>query len=141
MVVLSRGEIGRMTRRPPTIGLSASGRCVRSVERLGVRVSFLNAVPESVSGAAGDLLNLGSNIGAANAAAQVPTASVLAAGDDEVSAAVAQLFSGHAAAYQALAAQASNFHNQFVQLLSGGSAQYASAEASNAQATAADAIN
>jgi hypothetical protein len=104
-------------------------------------MSFLNTVPELVSAAAGDLSNIGSNLGTANAAAAASTQGVVAAGTDEVSAAVAQLFSGHAQAYQALAAQASKFHNQFVQLLSGGGAQYASAEASNAQATAADAIN
>ena len=90
-------------------------------------MSFLSTVPELVSAAAGDLSNIGSDLGAANAAAAASTRGVLAAGTDEVSAAIAQLFSGHAAAYQALAAQASNFHNQFVQLLSGGGAEYASA--------------
>ena len=66
--------------------------------------------------------------------------SVLAAGADEVSSAVAQLFSGQAQVYQGLAAQAANFHAQFVQLLSGGGLQYASAEATNAQSVL-DAIN
>jgi len=104
-------------------------------------MSFINAVPEAVAAAAGDLSNIGSNLGTANAVAAASTQGVLAAGTDEVSAAVAQLFSGHAQAYQALAAQASNFHNQFVQLLSGGGTQYASAEATNAQAVAQNAIN
>lgn len=44
---------------------------------------------------------------------------MLAAGGDEVSAAIAALFSGHAHAYQALSAQAASFHQQFVQSFRG----------------------
>jgi hypothetical protein len=72
------------------------------------------------------------NIGSANAAALAPTSGGLAAGTDEVSAAVAGLFTAHAQAYRALSAQAASFHQQFVQLMTGGSAQYAAAEAANA---------
>jgi hypothetical protein len=104
-------------------------------------VSFLNALPEAVAAAAGDLSNIGSNLSTATAAAEAPTASVVAAGGDEVSAIVAQMFAGHAQAYQALASQASKFHNQFVQLLSGSGSQYASTEAANAQSIARDAID
>jgi hypothetical protein len=57
-------------------------------------VSFLSALPEAVAAAAGDLSNIGASLGTANAAAVAPTASVLAAGGDEVSAAVAQLGKG-----------------------------------------------
>jgi len=81
-----------------------------------------------VSAAATDLANIGS----ANAAALAPTSGGLAAGTDEVSAAVAGLFTAHAQAYRALSAQAASFHQQFVQLMTGGSAQYAAAEAANA---------
>ena len=66
---------------------------------------------------------------------------MLAAGADDVSAAVAELFSGHAQLYQTLAAQASSFHDQFVKLLSGNGTQYASAEFTNAEQTALNAIN
>ncbi|WP_424734876.1 PE family protein, partial [Mycobacterium sp.] len=57
---------------------------------------------------------------------------MLAAGADEVSAAVAALFSSHAEGYQALGAQAMLFHEQFVQALNTGSGAYAAAEAANA---------
>ncbi len=56
---------------------------------------------------------------------------MLAAGADEVSAAIAGLFTSHAQAYQALSAQAAQFHQQFVQLMNGAGAQYAAAEAAN----------
>ncbi len=77
-------------------------------------MSFVVAAPEVVVAAASDLAGIGSAIGAANAAAAVPTMGVLAAGADEVSAAVADLFGAHAQAYQALSAQAALFHEQFV---------------------------
>src|ERR1700677_2789161 len=95
-------------------------------------MSFVVAAPEFVTAAASDLANIGSAIGAANAAAAAPTSQVLAAGGDEVSSAIAGLFSAQAQAYQALSAQASTFHQQFVQLMNAGAATYASAEAANA---------
>jgi hypothetical protein len=52
-------------------------------------------------------------ISTANAAAATPTAGVLAAAEDEVSEAIASLFSGHAQAFQALSAQAAAFHAQW----------------------------
>ena len=95
-------------------------------------MSYVNAAPEYVAAAATDLANIGSTISSANSAAVGPTSGVLAAGADEVSASVAALFDAHAQAYQALSAQAAYFHEQFVQLLSGGATQYALAEAANA---------
>ena len=95
-------------------------------------MSYVNAAPEYVAAAATDLANIGSTISSANTAAIGPTSGVLAAGADEVSATVAALFDAHAQAYQALSAQAAYFHDQFVQLLTGGATQYAVAEAANA---------
>jgi hypothetical protein len=46
-----------------------------------------------------------------------------------VSARIAALFSTHAQQFQALSAQASSFHQQFVDLMNGGAAQYAGTEA------------
>lgn len=83
-------------------------------------MSFVIAVPEFLSAAATDLANLGSTISAANAAASIPTTGVLAAGADDVSAAIAALFGAHAQAYQTISAQAATFHAQFVQTLSAG---------------------
>ena len=61
-----------------------------------------------------------------------PRRGVLAAGADEVSAAITTIFAAHAQAYQALSAQAATFHQQFVQLMHAGAGSYASAEAANA---------
>jgi PE family len=94
-------------------------------------MSFVIAAPEYVAGAATDLANIGSWINSANSAALGPTSGVLAAGTDEVSAAIAALFTSHAQAYQALSAAAQAFHSQFVQLMSGGAGQYALTEAAN----------
>ncbi|MCV7101166.1 PE family protein, partial [Mycobacterium palustre] len=95
-------------------------------------MSFVFATPEYLAAAATDLSNIGSAISSANAAALAPTSGVLAPGADEVSASIAALFGAHSQAYQALSAQAALFHQQFVNLMSGGAAQYALAEAQNA---------
>ena len=72
-------------------------------------MSFVIAAPEAVASAASNLASIGSTIGEANVAAAAPTTGVVAAGDDEVSSAIASLFSSHAAAFQALSAQAGRF--------------------------------
>lgn len=72
------------------------------------------------------------HLSAANAAAAAPTTAMLAACADEVSAVVASLFARHAQAYQALSLQATAFHQQFVQALTGAGGAYAAAEAVNA---------
>ncbi|MCV7089948.1 PE family protein, partial [Mycobacterium interjectum] len=95
-------------------------------------MSFLVAVPETMTSAATDLENLGATLDAAHGAAASPTTGILAAGADEVSAAVSALFGEYGQTYQALSAQAASFHQQFVQLLNGGATQYALAEAANA---------
>jgi PPE-repeat protein len=94
-------------------------------------MSFVTAAPEIVASAASDLASIGSTIGEANAAAATPTTGVLPAAADEVSAGIASLFGSHAQAFQALSTQAASFHQQFVQLMTGSAAQYASAEAAN----------
>jgi len=52
----------------------------------------------------------------------------LAAAEDEVSTAIAALFSSHGESFQVLSAQAAAFHDQFVQNLSAGAQSYVSAE-------------
>jgi hypothetical protein len=104
-------------------------------------MSFVIAAPEFLQAAASDLANIGSTINAASAAAAFPTAAVLPAGADEVSANIAALFGAHAQAYQALSAQAAAFHNQFVQLMNGGAASYVSTEATNAEQAMLKAVN
>ncbi len=95
-------------------------------------MSYLTAIPDLLAEAASDVSGIGSSLSAANAAAAGPTASVIAAAEDEVSAAIASLFSGHAAQYQELSATVAKFHDQFVQGLKSGGFAYAAAEAANA---------
>ena len=99
---------------------------------------FVIAAPELVTTAATDLANVGSALSEANAAAANPTTGVLAAAEDEVSAAIASLFSGHGHAYQAMSAQAAAFHEQFVHTLTSGAESYAGAEAANVAAFTAN---
>jgi len=94
-------------------------------------MSFVIAAPEMMTAAASDVASIGSTLSAANAAAAAPTSGIVAAAGDEVSAAIAALFSRHAQAYQALGAQAAAFHEQFVQALSAGAASYVGAEGAN----------
>ncbi|ORB98726.1 PE family protein, partial [Mycobacterium kansasii] len=95
-------------------------------------MSFVIAVPDIVAAAAADLTSLGSTLAEANATVAHSTIEVLTAAEDEVSEAIAALFSAHGRAYQGLSAQAAAFHAQFVQALTAGAGAYASAEAANA---------
>ncbi|AFE16030.1 PE-PGRS family protein [Mycobacterium tuberculosis RGTB327] len=94
-------------------------------------MSFVVVAPEVLAAAASDLAGIGSTLAQANAAALAPTTAVLAAGADEVSAAIASLFGAHGQAYQAVSAQMSAFHAQFMQALTGAGGAYAAAEAVN----------
>ena len=95
-------------------------------------MSFVIATPGTLTAAATDLAGIGSAISAANAAASAQTTELLAAGADEISAAIAAAFGAHAQGYQALSAQAASFHDQFVSAMATGGNLYASAEAANA---------
>ncbi|WP_136625695.1 PE family protein, partial [Mycobacterium innocens] len=93
---------------------------------------FVIAAPSMVETAAANLTSLGSTLDEATAAAAHSTTRVLAAAEDEVSEALAALFSAHGRTYQALSAQAAAFHAQFVQTMTAGARAYAGAEAANA---------
>lgn len=95
-------------------------------------MSFVNAAPDRLVAAARNLAGIGSTLSASNATAAAPTLAVSAAASDQVSAAVAAFFSGHAQGYQTLSAQAAKFHNEFVQALSADANSYAAAESANA---------
>ncbi|WP_310784511.1 PE domain-containing protein [Mycobacterium sp. Z3061] len=94
-------------------------------------MSFVSAAPEIMTAAATDLADMESALSAARAAAASRTAAVLAAAEDEVSAAVAALFSAHGQGFQALSAQATAFHQDFLQALKWAAESFASAEAAN----------
>jgi hypothetical protein len=95
-------------------------------------VSFLFTQPQLLTEAATNLSGIGSSLTAANSAAALPTTGVMAAGADEVSAAMAGVFGSHARQYQAMSAQAANLHEQFVQAMNNAGNAYAGAESANA---------
>jgi triacylglycerol lipase len=95
-------------------------------------VSYVVALPEVVSAAATDVASIGSQVATANQAVAGATTRVLAAAEDEVSAAIAAVFSAHGQGFQALSAQATAFHAEFVQALTGAAGAYTAAEAANA---------
>lgn len=63
-------------------------------------MSFAVVAPASLATAAGDLSGIGSAVTAANAAAASRTTSLAAAAQDEVSTAIASLFTGYAREYE-----------------------------------------
>ncbi len=95
-------------------------------------MSFVSVMPAVVGASASQLARIGAALGDANAVAAAPTTGVLAAAEDEVSAAIAALFSSHGQQFQALNAQAAALHSQFVQTMSDASTVYAATEAANA---------
>jgi hypothetical protein len=100
-------------------------------------MSYVIAATDMLAAAAADVAGLGSSLKAATADAAPSTTAVVAAAEDEVSAAIASLFSGHAQHFQALSAQAAAFHSQFVQALNSAGGAYAAAEAASASSLAA----
>jgi triacylglycerol lipase len=92
-------------------------------------MSYVIAAPEMLAAASADVAGIGSSLSEANAAAASQTTGVLAAAEDEVSAAIATLFSAHGQGFQALSTQAAAFHDQFVQALTASADSFASAEA------------
>ncbi|SPM32150.1 PE family protein [Mycobacterium terramassiliense] len=95
-------------------------------------MSFLVATPDMMSAAAGSLVGIGSTLNEATSAAAGSTTSVAAAGADDVSTAISQLFGLYGRQFQALSAQAATFHHEFSKLLNGGAAAYLSTEIANA---------
>lgn len=96
-------------------------------------MSFVVAVPESVTAAAENLAEIGATLADATAAASASTTGVAVAAADEVSAAVAQLFGSYGRDFQSVSAQAAAFHADFVRVLNGGAEAYLSTEIANAE--------
>ena len=97
-------------------------------------MSFVTTHPEMLALAAGDLHGIGSAMAAGNMAAAAPTAGVVPAAADEVSALTAAQFATHAQMYQAVSAQATAIHELFVNTLGISAGSYAATEAANAAA-------
>jgi PE family len=92
-------------------------------------MNYVIAAPEMMTAAATDLATIGSNVSAAHMVAAARTTSVIPAAADEVSAAIAQVFSRAAQEFQGLAGQAAAFNDRFVQHLAAAAGSYTSAEA------------
>ncbi|MFV0494192.1 PE family protein [Mycobacterium sp.] len=94
------------------------------------------AAPAALNAAASSLTDIGSELNAVTAGAAEQTSFLQTAAADEVSSAVASLFSIHGQEFQKLNAQAAAFHETFTQTLTQGAATYSAAEASAAQTLA-----
>ena len=92
---------------------------------------FVTAAPETVAAAATDFAGIGSALSTANAGAAGTTTQIVAAAKDEVSAAIAAVFSAHSHGYQAISTHAAASHAQSVQALTAGADAYASAKAAS----------
>jgi hypothetical protein len=92
----------------------------------------LITAPETLASTAADVQGIGSAINAARANAAGQTTGLLAAAEDEVSAAIANLFGAYGQEYQAALSQAATFHTEFTQALAAAASAYAQAEAANA---------
>jgi hypothetical protein len=95
-------------------------------------MSHLFAAPETLASTAADVEGIGSAITSAGSTASAPTTGLLAAAEDEVSAAIANLFGVYGRQYQAALSTAATFHNQFAQALAAAGSAYADAEIGNA---------
>jgi len=95
-------------------------------------VSYVIATPDFLTAAAGDLAALGSTVTAAGAAAAHSTTSLLAAAEDEVSTAVATLFSAFGREYQAVAERASQYQERLMLRLAATANAYQATELANA---------
>lgn len=97
-------------------------------------MGFVTTHPETLAAVAGNLGGAGTSMSAQNAAAAAPTAGVIPAAADEVSALTALQFAAHGQLYQAVSAQAAAIHQMFVDALLTSAGSYAAAEAANAAA-------
>ena len=95
-------------------------------------MSFVNAQPEELTAAAGELTGIGAAMAAQNAAAAAATTGVVPAAADPVSALTAAQFVAHADLYQSVSAQANAIHQMFVTTLMTSAGSYEATEAANA---------
>lgn len=95
-------------------------------------MSQLISTPETLASTAADVQTIGSAINAARAGAAGQTTGLVAAAEDEVSAAIANLFAAYGQQYQATLSQAATFHTEFTRALATAASSYAQAEATNA---------
>ncbi|GBG35701.1 PE family protein [Mycobacterium montefiorense] len=97
-------------------------------------MSLVNVHPEALAGAASQLGAIGASMSAQNAAAAGPTAAVVPAAADEVSALIAAQFAMQAQMYRLVSAQAAAIHETLFKTMAASADSYAVAEAANAAA-------
>lgn len=93
----------------------------------------MHVTPQALQQAARDLAGIGDVISDTNHAVAATTTTIAAAGTDEISTAIADLFNVHGQIWQEVAAQAQNLHAQFVNLLEEASLRYQAGEADAAR--------
>ncbi len=94
-------------------------------------MSFVTTQPEVLAGAASNLSGIGDALAARNAAAAVPTTGLAPAASDIISAVTAAQFGKQGVAYQQIAAQAAEVHEQMVAALRSGAGAYELTELAN----------
>ncbi|WP_415624220.1 PE family protein, partial [Mycobacterium intermedium] len=100
-------------------------------------MSFLVAAPDVLGAAASYLADIEAALSQARSAAAGSTTGLPPAAGDEVSAAIATLFSSHAEGFQAVGTRMAAFHTEFVRALRAAGNAYQAAEAANVTPLAA----
>ena len=100
-------------------------------------MAYVLTQPEVMATTAADVAAIGTTLNEATAAAAGRTTGLVAAAADEVSAAVATVFSAYAREWHALVGRAAVFQSEFAQALSAAGNAYANAEAASLAALAA----
>ncbi|OBI94395.1 hypothetical protein A5660_12170 [Mycobacterium alsense] len=95
---------------------------------MGVDMAYVIATPDLMAAGAADLETIASTVQAAHLAAAPATVAVAPAAADEVSGAIASLFSQQAQDYYAQARQVAASQEQFARNLTASAASYASTE-------------
>lgn len=92
-------------------------------------MSFVVAGAEQIAAAVADVTSIGTAVTRANIAAALPTTELLAAAEDEVSAAIARFFGDHGLAYISTSDWVAQTQTRFAQLLSFAQTSYTDTEA------------
>lgn len=116
------------------VSLSGKRHCASA--RVGM-LPKMQVAPENLITAGRDLATIGSDMKFAHRQAAAPTTNIASAAGDEVSVAIVDVFGSYGQDFQKLADQATAFHDQFIQALTGGANTYANAEAANADVLSA----
>jgi hypothetical protein len=99
-------------------------------------MGFVSADTELIGQAATDLARIRSDLDEAMTSMAGPTTALVPAARDEISAAIATVFADVGTQFQAVQAQAAQFHNSFVNLMKTSAMAYTEAEVANAAAAA-----